>query len=411
MMKNDTQRYSVYAVIGILVVAISFFGGYYIRAQQTSANEHTANILNKERDKPAGVDFSPYWKAWNILEEKFVPATSSEAVTDQEKVWGAIQGLAQSYDDPYTVFLPPQESEVFQENISGSFGGVGMEIGIRDEVLTVVSPLKGTPADEAGLQPGDQIVKINGESTQDISVDEAVQKIRGEKGTAVTLTIAREGRSELFDVEIVRSTISIPTIETTLRDDGVFVIELYNFSAQAADKFRNALRDFVDADTDKLIIDLRGNAGGYLSHAVDISSWFLPAGKAVVREEVGGHQEERVHRSRGYNIFNENLELAILVNRGTASASEIVAGALREHDKATLVGTQTFGKGSVQELVDITPETSLKVTVARWLTPEGVSISKGGLTPDVVVEMTQEDRDAGRDPQLQRAIEIVKEGS
>lgn len=405
-MDNLFSRKTSLTLSGILLVATAFLGGYYIRGEQISAQEQAADVINKTPTTDA-VNFNSFWRAWEVLDQKFVPATSTQQITDQEKLYGAIQGLANSYNDPYTVFLPPQESEVFQENISGSFGGVGMEIGIRDGVLTVVSPLKGTPAEEAGLQPGDKIVQIEGETTQDMTIDEAVQIIRGEKGTDVTLTIVREGRDQSFDVTVTRGTINIPTIDTNLREDGAFVISLYNFSALAADKFREALREFVQADTDTLILDLRGNAGGFLGHAVDISSWFLPAGKPVVIEDFGGTRDNKIYRSRGYDIFNEDLKFAILVNGGTASASEIVAGALQEHDQAILVGTQTFGKGSVQELVDITEDTSLKVTVARWLTPGGTSISQNGLTPDVVVEMTQEDRDTGQDPQLERAIEVL----
>jgi carboxyl-terminal processing protease len=185
------------------------------------------------------------------------------------------------------------------------------------------------------------------------------------------------------------------------------VLELYNFSAQSPRLFRNALRDFVASGSDKLIVDLRGNPGGFLEAAVELASWFLPPGKPVVIEDFGKQGERRVHRSRGYNVFNENLKMVILINNGSASASEIFAGALREHGRAKLVGTQTFGKGSVQELVKITPETSLKVTVARWLTPNGVSISEGGLTPDIEVKMTPEDAKKKRDPQMEKAIELL----
>jgi len=409
-MQDYLQQYSSHVVVAILLIAVAFVGGYQLHGAQTQAQEPPADLINAKSGTPSQVDFNPFWKSWRHLEEKFVPASSTQSVTTQEKVWGAIQGLAGAYDDPHTTFLPPRESEVFQENISGTFGGVGMEIGMRDGTLTVISPLEETPAQQAGLQPGDKIIEINGEVTQDTTVEQAVQKIRGKIGTDVVLKIAREGRSETFDVTITRSEISIPTIDTRLRDDGVFVISLYNFSAQAADKFRSALREFARADTNELILDLRGNTGGFLSHAVDIASWFLPAGKTVVIEDFGEKKDTKIYRSRGYNIFNDNLDLKILVNRGTASAAEIVAGALQEHGVATLVGTQTFGKGSVQELVDVTPNTSLKVTVARWKTPDGTSISQGGLTPDVTVKLNEQNRATGTDPQLREAVELLQDG-
>ncbi|PSO46445.1 MAG: hypothetical protein BRC24_01935, partial [Parcubacteria group bacterium SW_4_46_8] len=241
-MQDYLQQYSSHVVVAILLIAVAFVGGYQLHGAQTQAQEPPADLINAKSGTPSQVDFSPFWKSWRHLDDKFVPASSTQSVTTQEKVWGAIQGLAGAYDDPYTTFLPPRESEVFQENISGTFGGVGMEIGMRDGTLTVISPLEETPAQQAGLQPGDKIIEINGEVTQDTTVEQAVQKIRGKIGTDVVLKIAREGRSETFDVTITRSEISIPTIDTRLRDDGVFVISLYNFSAQAADKFRSALR-------------------------------------------------------------------------------------------------------------------------------------------------------------------------
>jgi carboxyl-terminal processing protease len=190
-------------------------------------------------------------------------------------------------------------------------------------------------------------------------------------------------------------------------ENGVFLIELYNFSANSPNLFRAALRQFIESGSDKMIFDLRGNPGGFLEAAIDMASWYLPAGKVVVREDFGGARSEKVYRSRGYDIFTDNLKFAILVNGGSASASEILAGALSEHDKAILIGEKTFGKGSVQELINITPNTSLKITVARWLTPNGRSISEEGITPDILVKRTAEDIAASRDPQLQKAIEIL----
>jgi len=373
------------------------------------------------------VDFEPFWRAWNIVQEKYVstkPATTTEEAlaTDEEKVYGAIKGLLGSLDDPYTVFFPPEEAKAFQDDISGNFSGVGMEIGIRDNILTVVAPLKGTPASRAGIHSGDRILKIDERSTQDMAVDIAVRLIRGTKGTTVNLSILTDGADEPKLVKIVRDTIQIPTIsfdagpgddgteQQGLRKDGVFVFRLYNFSAQSPELFRSALQRFIETGSTKLILDLRGNPGGYLEAAVDMASWFLPKSAVVVSEHFGGTETPRVHYSRGYNIFNDNLKMVILVNQGSASASEILAGALQEHGVATLVGEKTFGKGSVQELIPVTGDAQMKLTVARWLTPNGTSLSAGGLNPDVVVEMTREDLEAGRDPQFDRAISLLTKG-
>jgi len=396
-----------FAAISVLVIAVAgiFLFGVYLGFQNRPAVSRITELVNKEEGLPAGVDFSPFWKTWSILNQRFV--SDNGAVDEQEKVWGAIKGLVDSYGDPYTTFMPPVEAKMFDEDISGNFGGVGMEIGMKDGVITVVAPLKNTPADQAGIKAGDKIIEIDGKITSGVSVDEAVRLIRGESGTEVVLLVIHPDTNEPIEISITRGTIEIPTIDAELRADGVFVISLYNFSANSPNLFRDALREFIESETDKLVLDLRGNPGGYLDAAVDMASFFLPAGKAIVREDFGEKEEEVIYRSRGYDIFNENLKMVVLIDGGSASASEILAGALSEHSKAKLVGTKTFGKGSVQELLPITSDTSLKVTVARWLTPSGKSISKEGLMPDYVVETTEADTTGDRDPQMEKAVQIL----
>ncbi|MFA6077661.1 MAG: S41 family peptidase [Candidatus Paceibacterota bacterium] len=397
-------RKSFYYALVVAVFVVVFGSGFYFGKKSSPSIDEVA-LLNKTA--PAGIetDFEAFWKTWTVLNEKFV--SKKKIPTDQEKVWGAISGLTKSFDDPYTVFFPPVESKAFAEDIKGEFGGVGMEIGLRDEVLTVVSPLKGSPAEKAGIRAGDRIFKIDDKITTDMAVDAAVKLIRGEKGTAVKLSIVRNGDSKPIEISITRDTINIPTIDTKLRDDGVFVISLYSFSENSPNLFAKALREFIVSGSDKLVLDLRGNPGGYLEAAVDMASWFLPAGKIIVREDLGKNQEEEVYRSRGYDIFNDKLKMVILINRGSASASEILTGALLEHGKAVVVGERSFGKGSVQELVKITPETSLKVTIARWLTPNGLSISEGGITPTFVATTSEKDLIAGKDVQMEKAVEIL----
>jgi carboxyl-terminal processing protease len=328
-------------------------------------------------------------------------------VLPDARVYGAIQGLVNSYGDSYTVYLPPEDAETFGEDISGNFSGVGMEVGMRNGLITIISPLPDTPADNAGVLAGDIITRIDDESTEDMTVDQAVKRIRGEKGTEVTLQIAREGELSFIEIVIMRDTITIPTIETEERDD-IFIISLYSFNALAEAKMQTALREFVKSDAEKLILDLRGNPGGYLQSAIGISSYFLPTGKVVVQESFGDGRPDQLFRSQGRVIKDFNAEnFVVLVDGGSASASEIVAGALAEHGVATLLGTQTFGKGSVQELVDLNSGASLKVTVARWLTPDGTSISNGGLEPEIVIERTPEQRLNDEDPQLEAAIDYL----
>ncbi len=355
---------------------------------------------------PGDIDLEPLLKALSVLNDKFVVSTASSTIpTNENKVWGAIEGLAASYGDPYTVFFPPKESKSFADDVRGDFGGIGVEIGIKDKVLIVVAPLKGTPGERAGLKSGNSILKIDKKFTAGISVENAVSLIRGPKGTSVTLTIKDNG--DMRDVVIVRDTIIIPTIETKLRDDGVFVISLYNFSANSPELFRGALREFILSESDKLVLDLRNNPGGYLEAAIDMASYFLPSGKAVVIEDWGSKSKQKIERSKGYDVLSDRLKMVVLINGGSASASEILAGALSEHGIAKLVGEKSYGKGSVQELVEITPETSLKVTIARWLTPKGHSISENGLVPDIEVKITKEDVKNEFDSQMEKAVSIL----
>jgi len=407
-MKMYHKQVSIVLLV-VLIVGTAFYSGLSLGEKKANASTVAieAALLNKDLGKPEGVDFGAFWKAWEVLNNKYVPTTSTTSVSYQTKVYGAIEGLAASLNDPYTVFFPPVENEIFQSDVRGNFEGVGMEIGLKDGVITVIAPLKDSPAAKAGMKAGDKILKIGDKSTLNFSTEESVSIIRGKKGTTVVFNIFREGVKEPFDISVVRDVINIPTINTSLRSDGVFVIELYSFSERSPELFRKALREFIDAKTDKLLLDLRGNPGGYLEAAIDMASWFLPSGKVVVSEDFGAKQEPQVYRSRGYDIFNSKLKFVILIDGGSASASEILAGALREQGIAKLVGEKSFGKGSVQELVPITADTSLKVTIARWLTPNGTSISKNGIKPDIEIKNTEESLKKGIDLQKDKAIETL----
>jgi carboxyl-terminal processing protease len=370
-MKEKLQAHSTVISIFLVLLLITFSLGYKTAEHSISQAALVSGVEHK--DSPKGVDFDAFWKAWNVINEKYVPTTSSSTPTNQEKVYGAIQGLAASTGDPYTVFFPPVEAKAFDEQISGAFEGVGMEVDVKDGVLTVIAPLKGTPAFKAGIK--------------------------------VEFMILREGSADPIDISVVRDVIIVPAIVTESIQD-VFIIRMYSFSAQSADEFRKALREFIESGKSKLILDLRGNPGGYLDAAVQMASWFLPSGKVVVSEESKNLKFSQEYRSKGFNIFSDKLKFAILIDGGSASASEILAGALSEHGKAILVGKKTYGKGSVQELVEITPGTSLKVTVAKWLTPLGHSISKNGIDPTIDVDLDVEKfKKNGEDTQLLRAIE------
>lgn len=398
-------KISPFIIAGLLVIpafGIGFFSG--------RANPAEASFV-VSANKPKDINLDLFWKAWGLLDQKYVDthgSATSTAKNDKDRVYGAIAGMVGSLGDPYTSFFTPEEASDFESQIEGNFEGVGMELSRKDNILTVITALKGTPADKAGIRPNDKILKINETLSVDISVEQAVREIRGKKGTTVKFLIGREGR-EPFEISVIRDVINVPTIDTKYdRGTGIYTIKLYSFTANSSTLFRNALRDFVATNSNKLILDLRGNPGGYLDSAVDMASWFLPSGKVVVREDYGKSQTERVEKSKGYNIFSNDLKMVILIDGGSASASEILAGALSEYNKATLVGTKTFGKGSVQEFIKLDDDAAIKVTVARWLTPNGLSISAGGLKPQIEVKITEEDIKNGKDPQMEKAIELLR---
>lgn len=376
---NPTPFYKKvsFNVLVLVVVSMVFGAGYMLgNASQSEARS------TKEADF-SDVNLSTFWEVWETLDEKYPDAKN---VSTEDRVWGAISGLVNSVKDPYTVYFTPPEAEEFATSIKGEFSGVGMEIGLRDKVLTVISPLKNTPAFKAGILAGDVILKIDDTSTEGMSTEKAIGLIRGEKGTTVRLTIFREDNADLIDVSLVRDTIVVPPLETEIKD-GVFLINFYSFSENSEDEFAKALKEFAKSNTDKMIIDLRGNPGGYLDSAITIASWFVDGGEPVVIEEFGNNKSETIYRSKGFTIPKKPSKIVVLVDGGSASASEILAGALSEYNLATLVGEKTYGKGSVQEVVPFGDDSALKVTVAKWLTPKRHSISEQGLTPDVVVEM------------------------
>lgn len=413
---GEPKSTSVLGVTLALLLAIGAFltGVHFSAVASTGSDGQVASIFSifsRASDEQAVREDRPnldeFWEVWDLLDERFIAASSSKVVSSEEKLYGAIEGMVRAYGDPYTVFLPPEESEAFSEDISGNFSGIGMEVGNRDGVITIIAPLVDTPAERAGLLSGDLILKIDGESTEGMAIDEAVRRIRGEKGTTVNLSVFREGDLEIREFAVVRDTITVPTVKTEQKDD-VFIISLYSFNALAEEKMREALQAYVKSDADKMILDLRGNPGGYLQSSVEIASFFLPTGKVVVRERHGEASEDKLYRSLGRTLGDRApKQMVVLVDNGSASASEILAGALSEHGYATIIGTDTFGKGSVQDLLPVHDGSLLKVTIARWFTPNGLSISENGLKPDIVITRTPEERLEDKDSQLDAALDFL----
>jgi len=302
--------------------------------------------------------------------------------------------------------MPPEENKKFSEDMKGEFGGIGAEIGMRKDILTIIAPLEGSPAKAAGLLPQDKVLKVDGKSTDGMSIDEAINLIRGPKGEAVVLNIFRDGWKDAKDFKIIRDTIVIPVIKWQMKDNKVAYIQLYHFSENSASEFKKVAQEAISAGAKSVVLDMRGNPGGYLESAVDIISWFVSDNQVVAIEDFGNGKKTE-YKSVGYQKLM-SYPAVLLVDAGSASASEIVAGALRDLRNIKLVGTKTFGKGSVQQVEQMRNGSSLKITVAKWLTPSGKSIMDEGLEPDEKVELTEDDINNNRDPQLDKALEMLK---
>ncbi len=390
-------------VLIIVLIFASFYLGFFL-----GQSEKICPIC-----QPAGIDFSLFWQTWNKIHQDYV---DSSKLNTQKMIYGAIKGMVNSLDDPYTVFFDPSDAKTFLEDVNGSFGGVGIEIGVRDGKFKVISPLEGTPAKKAGIMPGDEIVGVNGKSVEGIGIDELVKLIRGPKGTKVTLTIKRKGWSSPREFKIKRAIINVPSLKWYLissktgkedKNGDIAYINLYQFSREADPVFKEVANKILRSSAKKIILDLRNNPGGYLDVAQDIAGLFLKRGKVVVIEDFGGKRKREIYKSRG-NAKLSKYPVVILINKGTASAAEILSAALRDNRGIKLIGETSFGKGCVQELENLRGGSSLKITVANWLTPKGDQISHKGLKPDIEVKMSEEDYDKGIDPQLEKAIEIIK---
>ncbi|RJQ30004.1 S41 family peptidase [Candidatus Parcubacteria bacterium] len=357
-------------------------------------------------ETPDGVqgDFGVFWQAWHFINENYL---RNEKITDQEKVYGAVRGLVGSLGDPNSVFFSPEEGSKFREDIQGSFSGIGAELGIRNERLTVIAPLKDTPASRAGLLPGDQIFKINSTSTDGITVEKAVTLIRGPENTPVTLSILRKGWEGPQDITIVRAPIIVPTIDFEMKDENIAHFQIHSFNSNVNILFYRAAFEALSAGARGIILDVRGNPGGFLDTAVDLAGWFLPRGKLVVKEATREGTAKEFYAS-GNSAFAD-FPVVVLINQGSASASEILAGTLRDNRNVKLVGEQSFGKGTVQQLETLKDGSSLKITIADWVLPKGGALEGVGLRPDIEVERTDEDIQKERDPQLEKALELVRQ--
>lgn len=399
-------------VINLALASLLFGSGYFFGVQGFKLNAGKFPRVTISRDIPPDkqdLDFSLFWQVWDTLVAKYFDKSK---INPSAMVYGAIEGMVSALGDPYTVFLPPSENKVVQEDLNGTFEGVGIQIGFKGTQLAVITPIPGSPAEKVGVKPGDFIIGIKDagknvdRGTVGISLPEAVQAIRGRAGTKVTLTLLREGEAKPIVVDIVRQELNVPTLILSFVGDGGAIahIKLLKFGGETESEWQKAVVEIVrKKEVKAVILDLRNNPGGYLQGAVDVASEFLKTGSVVVTEERsdGSKNEFKVERL-GQLV---NIPVIVIINEGSASASEILAGALRDARKITLVGEKTFGKGTIQEPLQLKGGSGLHITIARWLTPSGFWVNEKGLEPDTLIK---DDLNTTADEQLEKAIELLK---
>jgi carboxyl-terminal processing protease len=406
--KPQTLSKSIQVLIVFLLLVATFSAGLFIGQKQQArfsvpeGEGQLTNRIDNSETLSEDVDFANFWEIWNFLKESYY----RQPVSDQDLYYGAIRGMVEGLGDDYSTYFDPKETDAFLEGLQGEFEGIGCEIGIKDAQLQVIAPLPETPAEGAGLLPGDYILSVDGVSTDSLSLEESVLMIRGEKGTEVVLSVYRPETTEFIEVPIIRETITIDSVVWEMREDNIMVIDLYSFNMDTSELFEQAAQEALLQGAEGIILDLRSNPGGLLTTAIDVASYWTGYQTVVIEQSGDDAQKFLGTISDRFG----SIETVVLVNGGSASGSEIVAGALQDYGLATLIGTQTFGKGSVQDFVELEDGSAIKITIAEWYTPNGRSIHETGITPDLEIEYTVEDYQAGIDPQLDVALTLLHYG-
>ncbi|HEY71421.1 MAG TPA: S41 family peptidase [Anaerolineae bacterium] len=416
-MSSKISRVIVGVVVGVLLSMILFSSGWVMSSYlahwgimlpgftlPTTDGDYPDYGPNEAPTGELENLFTPFWEAWDIVHEDFV----HQPIDDLEIMRGAIRGMLEALDDPHSSYMDPDQYRQSNIPLEGEYEGIGAWVDPTGEFLIIIAPMPGSPAEQAGLQPGDQVIAIDGEDMTGIDGNLVIRRILGPAGSIVRLTILREGEFEPFDVDIERASITIPSVESQMLEDGIGYIQLFNFGENAANDLRQTLRTLLDQDPIGLILDLRGNGGGFLGTAIDITSEFISEGTVVI--ERFGDGSEMVHSVSGAGLATD-IPLIVLIDGGSASASEIVAGAIQDHERGLLVGETSFGKGSVQTWTPLSGDNgAVRVTIALWFTPDGRLIHQTGLEPDVEVLLTEDDILNDLDPQLDEAIQLLLEG-
>lgn len=404
--QSEKKSSIVSFIFQFLTIGLVFFAVGFVLGQKKFEIDRRGivPVINVQSQYPAevqNVDFSLFWEVFKVLPEKYL---DKSAVDGQKMLYGAIAGMVRSLGDPYTAFVDPKQNELIESDLSGSYEGVGIQIGFNeDKRLAVIAPLKNTPAEREGILAKDIIVKIDNKDTFDLTLPEAVELIRGASGTKVKLTLLREGQSDPIEKEMERVKIDVKSVEVTFQDvDGreIAIVSVSRFGDKTPEEWDVVIEDIVSRKSKGVVVDMRNNPGGLLSGAIYLAGDFV-RGTVVKQEDTSGRVQNLPTDGKMRLL---KIPLVVLVNGGSASAAEIFAGAVQDSGRGKLVGEQTFGKGTVQDVIPLPGGSSLHVTIAKWLTPKGTSIQEKGITPDIDVKMTASDREQKKDPQLERAL-------
>lgn len=390
-------------VMAMLCVILGYTLGerQSVQARVPEGEGHVVSQGLVPKDVSDDADFGTFWDVWKLVKSEYV----DQPVSEKNLYYGSIGGMVASLNDPYSTYFTPEDAKAFDEQLAGSFFGIGAQLDVKDSKIVVVAALPGTPADRAGLRSNDAIVAIDGVSTDGMSVDEAVTHIRGAKGTTVSLSILRDEATDPLLISIVRDEITVDSVKYTMKDNHVAVIDISMFNEDTSSLFAKAAENAIHDGATSIVLDLRNNPGGLLDSAIDLAGYWIPKGGTAVIEDIRGKQT--TYPTSGAGSLKD-IPTVVLVNGGSASASEILSGALQDAKEATIIGEKTFGKGCVQEYHSLPDGGAIKITVARWLTPLGRSIDKQGITPDEIVPFTLDDVHAKYDPQFDAAINFLQ---
>jgi carboxyl-terminal processing protease len=397
------------AVVALMLASLSFVSGFGFSANNSGASSPIAamqtalpNVPNVLQSNNTPPEFAVFWEAWNIIQKDFYGTLP----TNKQLAYGAIHAVLKTLNDQHTVFIEPRDTAQQNEQLRGDFQGIGANVNLIGGQVVIVSPIPGSPAEKAGILAGDIIVNVDGKDVNGMTLDDVVALIRGPKGTSVKITIQRKDKPDPLVLDIIRNTIQLPSVIAKMQENNVGYVRLTIFGEKSKDEVVNAINDLKKQGAKGLIFDLRGNPGGYLQAAIDVASQFIPDG--VVAYERGKDGNEQVFKASGNGAWTD-LPMVVLIDKGSASASEIVSGAIQDRKRAPLLGETSFGKGSVQSVHQLSDQSSVHVTIAEWLTPNKTQITGKGLTPDMPVTISTDDQKNGVDSQLQAAIKYLKE--